>query len=99
MEPYLPKDIIYRPKTGFTAPLRDWIRFELRDYVDELLGFGSLTSRGLFNAAHVGELLENNNSGKIDASYTIFSLMCIELWCRQHLDGDYDPFMNLGISQ
>ena len=91
MEPYLPKDIIYRPKTGFMNPLREWIRFDLSDYVDELLSFESISSRGIFNAKNVKLLLENNKSGKIDASYTIFSLMCIELWCRQHLDGDYNP--------
>ena len=30
MEPYLPHDVIYRPKTGFGAPLRRWMRQELR---------------------------------------------------------------------
>src|SRR5712671_1577530 len=31
MEPYLPKDVIYRPKTGFGAPLRRWIRNEMKE--------------------------------------------------------------------
>ena len=86
MEPYLPKDIIYRSKTGFGAPLRDWLKVELSDYVGDLLGFSSLSARGLFSAERVRVLIENNNAGKIDATYTIFSLMCIEIWCRQHLD-------------
>jgi asparagine synthase (glutamine-hydrolysing) len=86
MEPYLPKEIIYRPKTGFGAPLRDWLRLELSDYVNDLLGHKSLAARGLFNSERVGRLIKSNNRGEIDASYTIFSLMCIEIWCRQHLD-------------
>ena len=28
MEPHLPHDVIYRPKTGFGAPLRTWLRGE-----------------------------------------------------------------------
>ena len=86
MEPYLPIDIIYRPKTGFGAPVRDWLKVELSDYVNDLLGHRSVSDRGLFNAKRVGMLVDNNNKGKVDASYTILSLMCIEIWCRQHLD-------------
>lgn len=86
MEPYLPREIIYRSKTGFGAPLRDWLKVDLRDYVAEILGHASLTARGLFDAEKVRKLILNNNEGKIDASYTIFSLVCIEIWCRQHLD-------------
>lgn len=86
METYLPKNIIYRPKTGFGAPLREWLKVELRDYVNDLLSNKSLTNRGLFNPDKVQLLLEKNYKGEIDASYTIFSLMCIEIWCRQHLD-------------
>jgi asparagine synthase (glutamine-hydrolysing) len=46
MEPYLPHDVIYRPKTGFGAPLRRWLRHELRPLVDEVLSAKSLTRRG-----------------------------------------------------
>ena len=26
------------------------------------------------------------NEGKIDAAYTLFSILCIEVWCRSFLD-------------
>jgi asparagine synthase (glutamine-hydrolysing) len=86
MEAYLPKEIIYRPKTGFGAPLRSWLKFELRDYLEDLLSRKSLYSRGLFDPEAVHALISRNDKGQVDASYTIFSLMCIEIWCRQHVD-------------
>jgi asparagine synthase (glutamine-hydrolysing) len=86
MEPYLPRNIIYRPKTGFGAPLRRWLKVELNDYVADLLSHRSLASRGLFDPERVRRLIASNNAGAIDVSYTIFSLMCVEIWCRQHLD-------------
>ena len=46
IEPYLPHDVIYRPKTGFGAPLRRWLRHELRPLVDDVLSAESLTRRG-----------------------------------------------------
>jgi len=86
MEPYLPKDVIYRSKSGFGAPLRQWLHGDLRKVVMEMLGEGSLKNRGLFDPKSVSRLVEDDYSGKIDASYPIFSLMCIEWWMRMFLD-------------
>jgi asparagine synthase (glutamine-hydrolysing) len=86
MEPFLPKEVIYRPKTGFGAPLRGWIRNELKDMVTDLLSTTSLNNRGIFNPQTVQQLIKDNDQGKKDAAYTIFSMMCIEIWCRKFLD-------------
>lgn len=48
MEPYLPHEVIYRPKTGMDAPLRHWMRHELRELLADLLSEHSLRLRGLF---------------------------------------------------
>ena len=86
MEPFLPADIIYRPKTGFGAPLRSWLQHQLRPLVEDLLSETSLTRRGLFDPAGVQRLLQLDRARRIDGTYTIFSLVCIELWCRLFLD-------------
>lgn len=86
MEPYLPHDVIYRPKSGFGAPLRRWIRHDLRELLGDLLSVDSLKRRGLFDPAAVQRLIAANDVGKVDASYTLLSLMCIEIWCRAYLD-------------
>ena len=41
---------------------------------------------GLFDPAGVWRLIELDRAHRYDASYTIFSLMCIELWCRMFVD-------------
>ena len=86
MEGYLPRDLIYRPKTGFGAPVRDWLRLELKDYVRDTLSESSLQRRGIFNCSAVQKLLDDNEQGLIDASYTILGMMTLEVWMRQHLD-------------
>ena len=88
MEPYLPRDVIYRPKTGFGAPLRRWMRHELRELLGDLLSADSLNRRGLFNPVAVERLIADNDAGRMDASYTLLSLLCIEIWCRKFLDDD-----------
>jgi asparagine synthase (glutamine-hydrolysing) len=96
MEPYLPHEVIYRPKSGFGAPLRRWMRFELREWLGDVLGETSLRRRGLFDPAAVQRLIAANDGGRVDASYTLLSLLCIELWCRRFMDTDGECSPDIG---
>jgi len=89
MEPYLPRDVIYRPKTGFGVPLRRWLQGRLLNLVDDTLSPAAVKGRGIFDAKAVDRLVHEDRAGRVDASYTIFSLVCLELWCRQYLDGRF----------
>ena len=96
MEPYLPADVIYRPKTGFGAPLRRWMRHELKPLLHDTLSVERVRRRGLFDETAVQRLIAQNDRGEVDAGYTLLALMCIELWCDRFLDrraellaGDY----------
>ena len=86
MQSVLPRDVIHRGKTGFGAPLRRWLREELRERVDDTLSAKSIIARGLFNARAVQRLIHLDRAGRIDGAYTIFALVCVELWCRQFVD-------------
>jgi asparagine synthase (glutamine-hydrolysing) len=86
MEADLPRDVIYRAKSGFGAPLRRWLRNELCERVDETLSPQSLLNRGLFDPTAVRRLITLDRQGYVDGAYTIFALMCVELWCRQFVD-------------
>ena len=86
MRPYLPPEVLRRPKAGFGAPIRNWLRGPLAPLVDDLLSTHSLESRGLFDPVGVWRLIALDRDQRYDASYTIFSLMCIELWCRIFVD-------------
>jgi asparagine synthase (glutamine-hydrolysing) len=86
MENDLPHDVISREKTGFGAPLRRWLRNELRDQVDDTLSTASLRNRGLFSPEAVHTLIAQDRAGRVDGAYTIFALMCFEKWCRMFVD-------------
>ena len=36
LEPYLPRDVLYRPKMGFAVPLKSWFRGPLRERVRQI---------------------------------------------------------------
>ena len=86
MENYLPKNVIYRPKTGFGVPLRQWIHRELQPMINEVLSESAIKSRNMFDAKAISRLIKLDKEGRIDGAYTIFSVLCIELWCRYFVD-------------
>jgi asparagine synthase (glutamine-hydrolysing) len=82
MAPYLPHDIIYRKKTGFGAPMKRWLHDELNDLKAEVLSDSALRKNGLFDPASVRHLMDFDRQGFVDATYTIFAIICIQLWIK-----------------
>ncbi len=83
---FLPKDIIKRHKQGFGLPIGKWLRYELKDFVKEILCSEKFIFRGLFNYKNIKVLLEKHFSGKEDHGYRIFALINLELWFRIFVD-------------
>jgi asparagine synthase (glutamine-hydrolysing) len=88
MEPYLPRDIIYRRKSGFGVPLRRWMATDLREVVRDTLSSQSARARGVFNPAAVQNLIDRTDAGDPDAAYPLFSIFAFETWSRRFLDRD-----------
>ncbi|HUP22929.1 MAG TPA: asparagine synthase (glutamine-hydrolyzing) [Thermoanaerobaculia bacterium] len=82
MRPILPASILRRSKTGFGAPLRRWICQDLREMVRDVLSEETLRCRGIFDPRAVEDLIVANEAGRVDASYLVFSLVCVEMWLR-----------------
>ena len=87
-EKYLPKEVIYRPKSGFGAPVREWILNDMNDLINKYLNKETINKRGIFSFDKVSKLIEDNKKGIIDASYSIWSLLAIESWMRQFYDNN-----------
>jgi asparagine synthase (glutamine-hydrolysing) len=81
-EKYLPRTIVHRPKAPFGAPLRSWVRGDLKGMVKDLLGKDSLQRRGIYDPKFVGQAIENDMAGKQDNAHLIWRLLCNELWFR-----------------
>ncbi|HZV66936.1 MAG TPA: XrtA/PEP-CTERM system amidotransferase [Telluria sp.] len=87
LERYLPNDILYRNKMGFSVPLAAWFRGPLRERVRESLLGPTLADTGIFNATFLSELVEQHQSGRRDYSASIWSLLMFEAFLRKELQG------------
>jgi asparagine synthase (glutamine-hydrolysing) len=81
-EKYLPNEIIYRSKAPFSAPMRGWLKKELKEMINDILSYDSLKARGVYNPKFVQELIINNDKGIADNSQLIWRLMVNEMWFR-----------------
>ncbi|GHB31357.1 asparagine synthase (glutamine-hydrolyzing) [Mongoliitalea lutea] len=82
-EKYLPKEVIYRPKTGFGSPIRQLIENDFQDMIQQRLNEKRLTEQGIFNPQEVQILLRDYLSGKREDGYIILSLLAIQSWLDQ----------------
>jgi asparagine synthase (glutamine-hydrolysing) len=52
---HVPRELIERPKTGFSIPVGDWLRGPLRDWANALLDEARLRQEGYLDPVTVGE--------------------------------------------
>jgi len=82
LEAYLPDDILYRKKMGFSVPLASWFRGPLKARVREAVLGATLADTGLFNADYLRELVDHHQSGVRDYSASLWSLLMFEAFLR-----------------
>jgi asparagine synthase (glutamine-hydrolysing) len=90
MEPYLPHDLMYRPKMGFGVPIDLWLRADLKEFAYETLLGRTARERGLFDLDYVKTMLDWHSDGQ-NWSTRIWALLMLELWFQMWID-PAEPF-------
>ena len=81
-ESWLPREIVYRPKASFSAPLRAWVRNDLREVIADQLVGGELAGAGMLRAGALRRLIHDEQAGREDRAKQIWQLLTLELWYR-----------------
>ena len=85
----VPDDIIDRPKAGFGAPYRKWLRYDLEDLWQDVTSRESINSRGWFDYEAVQDVRKVSQSGKADLYMLQWAIITVELWARQFIDRNW----------
>lgn len=78
LEPWLPREILYRPKMGFVTPISAWFRGPLAGEAAALARSARLAQTGWFEMPVIGALAEAHRSGQADHGRTLWQLMMLE---------------------
>ncbi|HOK13462.1 MAG TPA: asparagine synthase (glutamine-hydrolyzing), partial [Candidatus Kapabacteria bacterium] len=84
VESILPKDIIYRRKQGFAAPVEEWLRKEWHQYAQNEIMNSYFVQNNIFNKNFVEKLLAEHHSHKANNSKQIFALLMLSLWWKKY---------------
>jgi asparagine synthase (glutamine-hydrolysing) len=81
MEPYLPREVLYRGKMGFGVPMRQWVTNELRDVVRGYLLDSSRVS-GLLEPRLLRTMVEDNERNVYGSRYggKLWWVLFFEMW-------------------
>ena len=86
MEPYLPRETMYRPKMGFSVPLAAWFRGPLRERMRRAVLGTTLADTGIFERRVLQQFVDSHLSGARDNSATLWTLLMFESFLR-NIDG------------
>lgn len=85
MEPFLPKNILHRPKKGFGIPIAEWLKGRLNPLMHELLDEKRLKEQGLFDEKFVKKLIKEHETNAASHHKQLWTLLVFQLW--------YDNFL------
>lgn len=89
MEPYLPNDVLYRKKMGFSVPLDSWFRGPLKEKIRQAVLGERLLGTGMFDRAYLQELLDHHQAGRRDYSVALWTLLMFDAFLGQVMQSGY----------
>ncbi len=76
----LPKEIVYREKQGFSIPIKNWLKNELKPMLLKTLSEENIMRTGFFNYSEVKRYTEEHLAGKDNHSHILWGLLLFHIW-------------------
>ena len=86
MRGILPEVILNRGKQGYSFPIKNWLRAELRDFFMDTIASSSLI-RELFDFGYIRRLVAEHQTYRANHSHVLWSLLNVALWHGMFIEG------------
>ena len=76
---YVPKELINRPKMGFSVPLDEWLSGPLREWAESLISIERLSNEGYLNPILVRSKWDDTGVAITTASNSLSLIVILEI--------------------
>lgn len=83
--PYLPAELIDRPKEGFVMPVNQWLMSGLGSYTEEVLSSERVGRAGILRPERVADLVARFRGGESRLANRVLSLLALHVWWDDYL--------------
>ena len=77
---YVPRELIDRPKRGFSVPVKEWLVGPLRDWVEALISEQTLREQGVFDVNAVRQAWQQHLKGWANHSELMWAILMFQTW-------------------
>ncbi|MDT5295313.1 MAG: hypothetical protein QOJ76_2193 [Acidobacteriota bacterium] len=86
LEEVLPRDVLYRRKRGFGAPVEKWFRGESGAELEARVMNSPVRRRDFFDYAFVARLFDEHRRGARDWGFHLWALLNLSLWYERWIE-------------
>jgi len=79
---YVPRQLVDRPKSGFSIPIHAWIRGPLRQWAEELLDASRLQREGFFDPMPIRRMWAEHLAGTHNRAYALWNVLMFQAWLQ-----------------
>lgn len=80
---YVPRELIDRPKKGFSVPIDGWLRGPLRGWAEALLDEQRLREEGFFDPAPIRKMWTDHVNGRVREHHRLWDVLMFQAWLAQ----------------
>ena len=89
LEEVLPRDVLYRRKRGFGAPVEDWFRGPSAAELEARVMDSPLRRRDFLDYSFVARLFDEHRRGARERGFHLWALLNLSLWYERWIEGKW----------
>lgn len=87
-KPFIPDSLLYRKKMGFSTPLDEWFRGELKEFSESILSNASYGVYDIFDRDSVNRVWQQHQNGTHQHGIVLWSMLMYQMWYNRYVNVD-----------